>query len=277
MVGKENESSFSAVIGEHPDGESMFSTTLNAEDMETESGTPHRSLSKNSQDNKKFIQSIRTLLVAHHISPEAAKRYAATKEAMKDLGHEQTYERMSRFPINENTQKGNLAEIVLAEYIAESGNLSIPIYRLRFNPNIDQAMKGDDVLAFDLDSEPVRILVGESKFRQKSSKAAVEDIVSGLLKSHQGGLPASLQFVADRLFEQQNFDLGQKVLNCSLHFVKGQLRLDYIGFLMSDKKTSEKIQEYKDGILHRLVMISLNLDNPNSIIEPCFDKLEEEL
>ncbi|MFQ6963494.1 MAG: Hachiman antiphage defense system protein HamA [Oscillospiraceae bacterium] len=44
-------------------------------------------------------------------------------------------------------------------------------YRLRYNTNPDQSMKGDDVLLFDLDSDPVRIVVGESKFRGTPDEA----------------------------------------------------------------------------------------------------------
>jgi hypothetical protein len=36
-------------------------------------------------------------------------------------------------------------------------------------------MKGDDVLAFDLDSHPVRVIVGEAKFRATSTKDSVQE------------------------------------------------------------------------------------------------------
>ena len=44
-------------------------------------------------------------------------------------------------------------------------------------------MKSDDVLLFDLDAAPVRIIVGESKFRTTPDKQAVVDIVDGLVRS----------------------------------------------------------------------------------------------
>ena len=110
---------------------------------------------------------------------------------------------MRRFPTNASTRKGNLAEVILAEYVVAASGLALPVYRLRYNPNIDQSMKGDDVLAFDLDANPVRIVIGEAKFRGVSTKKAVEEIVEGLVRSYKGGIPASLQFVADRLFETE--------------------------------------------------------------------------
>jgi Cap4 SAVED domain len=99
---------------------------------------------------------------------------------------------LPRFPIDPSTRKGNLAEVVLAEYLVAATGIVLPIYRLRYNPNIDQSMKGDDVLAFDLDSNPVRIIVGEAKFRGTSTKKAVEEIVDGLARStKQGSRPRS--------------------------------------------------------------------------------------
>ena len=49
----------------------------------------------------------------------------------------------------------------------------------------------------DLEADPVRVIVGEAKFRGTPSKKAVTDIVESLEKSFRGGLPASLHI---RLF-----------------------------------------------------------------------------
>jgi hypothetical protein len=59
--------------------------------------------------------------------------------------------------------------------------------------------------------DPVRIIVGEAKFRSTSANQAVKDIVEGLVRSYKAGTPASLQFVADRLFESGDADLGERV------------------------------------------------------------------
>jgi hypothetical protein len=53
-------------------------------------------------------------------------------------------------------------------------------------------MKGDDVLAFDLDSHPVRVIVGEAKFRATSTKGSVQEIVTGLVRSFKAGVNVTL-------------------------------------------------------------------------------------
>jgi hypothetical protein len=201
-------------------------------------------------------------------------RAAQYRDAMKRQGFEAVQQQLRRFPTNPSTQKGNLAEIVLAEYIATGGGVLLPVYRLRYNPNIDQSMKGDDVLAFDLDAEPVRIIVGEAKFRGTSSTVAVTEIVDGLLRSYKGGLPVSLQFVADRLYEAEQTDLADRILDCAKLFALGELRIEYVGMLLSDTRAAERVDAVAPGSLRRLAMISLAVQDPDSLVSSCYSKLE---
>lgn len=265
----------SDILGDHPTDCHAFGVLLTASDGSTESGVPHRELSECDGQRKAIVEYIREMLVRHHVSPEAIERDRLRRAAMQHLGFEDDQSRMRRFPTNPSTQKGNLAEVVLSEYIAAANEVSLPVYRLRYNPNVEQAMKGDDVLAFDLDSDPVRVIVGESKFRTISSKAAVMDIVEGLVRSYKGGIPASLQFVADRLFETGNEDLGERILECATLFALEKLRLEYVGLLMSDTRSANRLNQHTDNSLHRLVVISFGLDSPASIVDPCFNGLEE--
>lgn len=261
------------ILGHHPkDG---LGAILKNSDTYTETGVPHRALIEESCQRDAMVNCIREMLVRHHVSPEALERDKKRREAMKRLGFDKEQSHLKRFPTNLSTRKGNLAEVVLAEYLVSATGLELPVYRLRYNPNVDQSMKGDDVLAFDLDSDPVRILVGESKFRTTSTKSAVTEMIEGLVRSHKGGLPASLQFVADRLFEMGDEDTGTKVLDCAKLFALDKLRLDYVGLLISDVQGSKRLDQHTDNSVHRLAVISLGLDSPASIIDPCYDGLEE--
>ena len=263
-----------SILGTHPkDGLGAF---LLPSDTYTESGVPHRTLVEVDGQRDAIVECFRGMLVHHHISPEALVRDKQRREAMKQLGLTDEQKYMNRFPRNLSTQKGNLAEVVLAEYLESAAEVSLPVYRLRYNTNVDQSMKGDDVLAFDLDSDPVRIIVGESKFRATSSKAAVTELVEGLVRSHKGGIPASLQFVADRLFETGDEELGERVLECATLFVLEKLQLDYVGLLMSDVKSNERLNQHTEKALHRLAVISFGLDSASSIIAPCYNGLEDQ-
>jgi hypothetical protein len=262
------------ILGDHPAPPHPFGVSLTAEDGKTESKALHRALAERAGSRALTVKALREMLINHHASPEALKRFDAHREAMKRLGLDAEQARLRRFPDNPLTQKGNLAEIVLAEYVVAASGLVLPVYRLRYNPNIDQSMKGDDVLAFDLDANPPRIVVGEAKFRGTSSATAVKEIVAGLLRSYEGGVPASLQFVADRLFEAGESDLGSRVLNCATLFALGELRIDYVGLLLSDTRTTDRVKDGTPGSLRRLAMISLGVEDPESLITACYTGLE---
>lgn len=264
------------LINQHPVAPHPLGIFLSSKDCNTESGVPHRCLLENNNidSNETFINYMIPLLNKHHISEDSFNR---KKELIKSLKIMNLPPNISIYPKNNLTQKGNFAEIFLAEYLQETTDTHMPIYRFRYNTNIEQSMKGDDVLLIDLDSNPVRIIVGESKFRGISSKKAVTDIVDGLRRSSIGGLPVSLNFIADRLFEKGENVMGQKVLNCNMLFAENKIQIDYVGFLMSKKDVAIRINSCTANDLHNLLMISLGMESPNDIIEQSFLKLEESL
>ncbi len=233
---------------------------------------PHRVLDDAPLKVAEFTGTMKDWIVTHHVSPEAMERDRKRREALERQGLSDPSR--SRFPSSPNTQKGNWAEILLAEYVTISAGATLPVYRLRYNPNVDQSMKGDDVIAFDLDSDPVRVLVGEAKFRSTPSKTVVEELVSTLVKSHNGNIPASLQFVADRLFESGNAELGEKVAACNMLFAQNQLQLDYVGLLVSNRNAHRYMHANAESPLRRLAVISLGLADPEGIVTASYSGIE---
>jgi hypothetical protein len=263
------------ILGPHPEHDA-FGCHTQAEDTNTNSHLPHRALSQDSDSRDETVEQIREVLIRHHASEEMRERDQRKRESLRQLGYPVSDAETHRFPHSDKTRKGNLAEVFLAEYIVAGADAELPVYRLRYNPNVEQSMKGDDVLAFDFHSKRVRILVGEAKFRGTPSKAAVEDIVSGLIRSHLAGLPASLQFVADRLFETDNLDLGRRVANCAILMARGRLDLQYVGLLLSNTNSKACVDRHTNGDLRDLVMISLGVHDPNRLVRDCFDGIEED-
>ena len=264
------------LLGPHPEPDA-FGCHTQAIDTNTSSDVPHRALSQDDGTRDETVEQLREALIRHHASEEMRKRDRRKRENLRQLGYPVSDTDTHRFPRADKTRKGNLAEVFLAEYIVAGADAELPVYRLRYNPNIEQSMKGDDVLAFDFHSERVRILVGEAKFRGTPSKSAVEDIVAGLVWSYQAGLPASLQFVADRLFETDNIDLGRRVENCALLMARGRLDLQYVGLLLSNANSKSHVDRHTDSDLRNLVMISLGISDPHGLVTHCFDGIEEDV
>lgn len=257
------------VVGPHPLPPHPCGNCLAAEDQKTEHDIPHRVLKNDPQKKDELISVMTQWIVNHHVSPESIERDRKRRDALERQGlHDPT----QRLPRNTSTQKGNWAEILLAEYVAASCNAQLPVYRLRYNPNVDQSMKGDDVLAFDLNSVPVRVLVGEAKFRSTSTKVVVGELIDALEKSHSGNIPASLQFVADRLFDSGQDELGAKVAECNTLFAQNRLQLDYVGLLVSNKHAHAHVSSTAQSNVQRLAVMSLVLPDPEAVVAECYAK-----
>ncbi|MTI86243.1 MAG: DUF1837 domain-containing protein [Firmicutes bacterium] len=257
------------MINDHPTGTHPFAVSLLSKDGTTVSGVAHRKLGENGH-NDVFLDFMVPALQNHHISPNALDR---RKDLVQSLRIANIPILPSPYPQNATTEKGNFAEVFLAEYLRTTTEAQIPVYRLRYNPNVDQSMKGDDVLLFDMDSDPVRIIVGEAKFRGTPTKQAVVDTIDGLVRSNKAGLPVSLMFVADRLFEEGKNDIAKKVQDCALLFATNKLRIDYVGLLMSNCNASNHVNNHTTNELHNLLMISLGTQSPEKIVQQSFARL----
>jgi len=254
----------------HPQAPVKLGVILDGADEETASKRHHRILRERVGARAHVVEFLRSALARHHADADKRRRIATLNKALKRQG----VPGRSVYPANPNTQKGNVAEVVLAEYLVANEGILLPIYRLRYNPNVDQSMKGDDVLAFDLDSHPMRILVGESKFRGTPRREHVEEIVHGLLRSYKAKIPVSLPFVADMLYAQNKQDLARRVEECQLAIVRDKVNLDYVGLLIGSKAAPNCVTKYTPpGDPKRLAMISFGVDEPEELVADCFRKL----
>jgi len=258
------------ILRPHPQPPAAVAAILAGVDSQTSSKRQHRQLTEKPGRRADAIEWLRAALVRHHAGAEKRQRLQEMNQALQRQG----FPPRSVYPVNQNTRKGNLAEVVLAEYVVASEELSLPVYRLRYNPNVDQSMKGDDVLAFDLGSSPMRILVGESKFRATPRREHVEEIVAGLLRSHHAQIPVSLQFVADRLYDSNNEELGRRIQDCQIAIIRGQIDVDYVGFLLGPVATASCVGTHTPGGTPvRLAMISLCVDSPDDLVDDCYRNL----
>ena len=250
----------------------MFGCYTKASDGLTLSDIPHRAL-KIVNNRKKAIAHLRGALIRHHADDEKLTRI---KRQLERLGFDQSKLPTSPFPRADKTRKGNLSEVFLSEYLSTATEAELPVYRLRYNPNVEQSMKGDDVLVFDFSKSPIRIIVGEAKFRSTSSRSVVQDMVNALVTSHQAGVPSSLQFVADRLFETGHEDVGTRVLESAEQISNGNHDLRYVGFLMSTRGCRAHVDKYTEPMLPKLAVLSFTEGDLSGFLEECYDRIEEE-
>ena len=136
------------------------------------------------------------------------------------------------------TRRGNFCEVLAAEFAVTQLGFEVPIRRLRYNPNPDQSMKGDDVLGFrfPMIHGSAGVLVGESKYRSSRSPSAVRNAVEpayrSLCLSHRS-YPVSMDFVATMLEMEQDHESAQSVRQMRAQLQSGKVPVErhYLIFL----------------------------------------------
>lgn len=263
------------LIGIHPDTSHILGEWLTYEDQPSSVFKKHRKLEENNCLRRKAIESIADWILEHHIILQKTDALKRKAEILKKYEFDKYVDSLKLLPTEDNTLKGNFAEIILVEYLKKSTDFSPIIYKLRYNTNVDQSMKGDDVLLFDPKDIFEKVIYGESKYRSTPSKKAIKDAITNLEGNKK--LPISIGFVADRLYENKQRDLADKMLDLQAILNSGKIDVHNVGFLLSTKSsipskdTFNQVEKHLITTNQNLVFISLGLENPLEIVQESFE------
>jgi len=262
----------SDLIGSHPTESSIFAEWFNCEDIEVKPTKKHRALtSKIEEDNCELMNYLGELLVKHHYN---LREIEIIKKVFDELGYPNFAATRSKLPTLDTTKKGNFTEILLLEYIqACLGKPLTFVYRLIYNPNVNQAMKGDDVLLIDIINEEtkkkIKVYFGEAKFRSIPNKTVVKDILDSLSKSKS---PVSLPFMINLLaLSSDNEEVVAILDTIVLDEIKGQGSLIYTGLLFGNSSTSTTVERHLNSDNPEMVFISINTNEPDLIVNSAFE------
>lgn len=258
------------ILGPHPSKYPMFGAWLDYEDKEPTETSCIRVLSEKKPFDDAVIEPFSKNLIDYHYTPAAINslKKKFEKLGLKEFG---TYYAQSRnLPQNVNTIKGNAVEVLMTEYsLAAIGKIDLTYaHRFRYNPNVDQSMKGDDMLIVDFSDETnPTIYIGEAKFRKTVDKAVLEDVKKSLAKDK---MPLSLTFLRDRF---ENVD-DNKYAKLDDLFIQELSDYDirYIGFIVGDKNAGKNVEEKWECDNPKHIMLVLSLDEPEEFVKQAFDK-----
>lgn len=263
------------LIGNHPTLPNIFAKWLVSNDFAVTVTKSHRSLTPliESTDND-LIEWLGRKIFEHHHSDY---RIEKLKENYTKLGYDKYAEQHRKLPKADKTKKGNATEIVLTEYIESCINKKlIKVFKLKYNPNVDQAIKGDDTLMVDIIKDPVKdkikIYLGEAKFRKIPSKTVVEDIAKSLSKNKR---PLSYTFLVEELERDSKTKYLADILDAFIiDDIKGKSDLIYTGLLLSNTKTSSVVESHLSSDNSHMVLISIGIKDPEDLIDKAFEKAE---
>jgi len=256
------------MIGKHP-ADGVFCRWTDCSDTECTDIKRHRHLSEKEENRQEAIESIADWLVTYHISESKSSTLRGKQKILDKYDFQEYAKSLRIFPKADKTKKGNFGEVILTEYLSQTSGIKVLIYKLHYNPNVDQSMKGDDVLLVDEN----RILLGESKFRSTPNKQAVEKVSKSMNTTL--ALPISLGFVADRLFDKGQTELAEHILDIQYKMSKTSFDIKNIGFLLSTTLVKDHVENNMDSANKEFVFISLGIDNPVGFMESAFARAEE--
>lgn len=258
------------ILGPHPSKHPVFGTWLDYEDKESTETSCVRTLSEKSVFDEVVMEPFAKSLIDFHYSPASIK---ALKKRFEKLGFKEfsTYYAQSRkLPRNVNTRKGNAVEVLMTEYSLAAIDKTDLTYshRFRYNPNVDQSMKGDDMLIVDFSDEAnPTIYIGEAKFRKTVDKAVLDDVKKSLAKDK---MPLSLTFLRN-CFEDVDNDKYEKLDDMLIQELS-DYDIRYIGFIVGDKNAGKYVEEKWVCDNPKHVMLVLTLDEPEEFVKQAFDK-----
>ena len=258
------------ILGLHPIDHHVIGEWLDYEDKEPTETSCIRVLSEKKPFDDAVIEPFSKNLIDYHYTPATINslKKKFEKLGLKEFG---TYYAQSRnLPQNVNTRKGNAVEVLMTEYsLAAIDKLDLTYaHRFRYNPNVDQSMKGDDMLIVDFsDKANPTIYIGEAKFRKTVDKAVLEDVKKSLAKDK---MPLSLTFLRDRF---ENVD-DNKYAKLDDLFIQELSDYDirYIGFIVGDKNAGKNVEEKWECDNPKHIILVLSLDEPEEFVKQAFDK-----
>ena len=261
-------------LGHHPIAPHIYGIWLTNQYMPTSATKKHRSLNENFSSRNEAIDEIANWIVRYHLHPHAKRCIDKQRLILDRHGLADFVDNLHILPVEDVTRKGNLGEILLIEYLKESKGYTTFVDKLTYNPNVDQSMKGDDVLMFNQTDLEKEVLYGESKFRGVPSKQVLDEMVTNL--QEQKRLPISMEFVANRLAELGEADLADAITELHMKILKEIVPVTNIGFLISSKSTTPSKDTFSTVERHlsttnpRLVVLSLGIDNPQQIVDEAY-------
>lgn len=263
------------LIGSHPIAPNLFSKWLQCNDVALTATKTHRSLTPLlSTTDSELVEWLGRKIFEHHHSDY---RIEQLKRNFGQLGFKKYAEQNRKLPVADKTKKGNATEILLSEYIESSlSKKLVKIFKLKYNPNADQAMKGDDTLLVDVitdkKSTRIRLYLGEAKFRKTPNSTIVNTISKSLSKDKK---PLSYSFIVDELGKSESTkELADLLDSFLIDEIKGNGDLIYTGLLLSNLDTFRIVEANLNSDNPLFILISIGIDDPEKLIDLAFDKAE---
>jgi len=196
-------------------------------------------------------------------------------DLVRSLGHNQAADFFSgQLPTSNATRKGNFGEVVASEHLVQRHGLSMPVFKLRFRDSHNMAMRGEDIIAFELDGDSIaRVIVGEAKCVVRYAKSTVRDAHRRLADSVRPR-PMTLSMLAEILYAEQRDVLAAEVDRVSLTYCRTEIpKQHWIVLINQDQPTDPfaLLEEEETELVGDLHCVGVSLDGLTDLVNYVFE------
>jgi hypothetical protein len=182
----------------------------------------------------------------------------------------------NKLPTKATARSGDMGEILATAYLHEERGCVVGPSRLIQRDHQEWAMRGDDVLGANLDSDgKLLITKAEAKSRVAVGEGTVTAARAGLARNDELPSPHSLTQFAERLMPTEDRDIGEAVLAMQL---EDGVRPDSVAHLMflftgSDPSTHVEtdLKAYSGSVPQ--LTITLRVDEHQKFIKDAYESV----
>jgi len=208
-------------------------------------------------------------ILDHHIHD---RRIAAL---VRRLGYDQAAAFFAaHLPKENNTRKGNFGEVVASEHLIQRYGYDMPVFKLRFRDSHELAMRGEDIIAFEMDNGSVaRVIIGEAKCIVRYQKSTVRSAHKRLADAVRPR-PMSLSMLSEILYNEGRDELAAEIDRVSLEFAQRDFpRQNWIILINQDQPDDPFafLEEEDVDLVAELHCIGVSLGDLTGLVNHVFD------
>lgn len=216
-----------------------------------------------------IFQSLAQTVIFYHNEP------SEFSEIVARLGYRDASLSFDKRPKHDNTRKGNFGEIVACEYLRQVDGYELPVYRLRWNPNPDTSMRGEDALTFKFgnpNGTGREICVVEAKVMGQYRGTRVLEAHEQLCLEHRPRAN-SFPFIYTCLREQGENDKANAVLDfLDKTLPHPPVRRNFLMVITGNKSPDPfRVIEDCDQVVSNLTACCLSLSQLDDFIRDLFE------
>lgn len=138
---------------------------------------------------------------------------------------------------------GDLGELLATEYLNSETAFVVPIKKLRWKSDREMAMHGNDVIAVDTKTKPIKVLKGECKSRTAFGKTTVEEAALSLDLHDGRPNPSTLAFITKRLYEDKRDAEAKVFQDLQLEGAISAKNLQHLIFVLAGNDPSKHLAD----------------------------------